>query len=92
MVEIEGRLYYIDLTEVTERCKISKDNDDDEGMSINVFKFDIIKMCIERILTEFNDSEEDIDILGNQKHSISFKIAFNTLIKNNILVEDEDDE
>lgn len=60
-------------------------------LELNVFKFELFKSCIERALSEFptDDQKEDISIFAERDTSISFKIAFNTLIKYNILIEEE---
>ena len=103
MVEIYGKHYYIDLDAVTDRCRIEsikkydeeKDEDDDENSgSLNIFKYEIVKMCLERILGEYDEEDDDSNIFGAKKASQSFKIAFNTLIKYEILIEElnEDDE
>lgn len=102
MVEIYGKHYYIDLDAVTDRCRIEsikkqeeEDEDGDDGAgSLNIFKYEIVKMCLERILGEYDEDDNDSDIFGAKKASQSFKIAFNTLIKYEILIEElnEDDE
>jgi hypothetical protein len=99
MVEIYGKYYYVDLDAVTDRCRIEsikeKEEDEDEGSgSLNIFKYEIVKMCLERILNEYDEQDDDSDIFGARKASQSFKIAFNTLIKYQILIEElnEDDE
>jgi hypothetical protein len=106
MVEIYGKHYYIDLDAVTDRCRIEsirkhEDEDEDEDEdgdnssgSLNIFKYEIIKMCLERVLGEYDEQDDDSDIFGAKKASQSFKIAFNTLIKYEILIEElnEDDE
>jgi hypothetical protein len=102
MVELYGKQYYIDLDAVTDRCRIEgikkyddEDEEDDSGSSsLNIFKYEIIKLCLERILGEFNEEDEDSALFGTKNSSPSFKIAFNTLIKYEILIEElnEDDE
>jgi hypothetical protein len=102
MVEIYGKHYYIDLDAVTDRCRIEsirkheeEDEDEDENSgSLNIFKYEIVKMCLERVLGEYDEQDDDSDIFGVKKASQSFKIAFNTLIKYEILIEElnEDDE
>jgi hypothetical protein len=102
MVEIYGKQYYIDLDAVTERCRIESikkneeydDEGDDGAGSLNIFKYEIVKMCLERILGEYDEEDDDSNIFGAKKASQSFKIAFNTLIKYEILIEElnEDDE
>jgi hypothetical protein len=101
MVEIYGKQYYIDLDSVTDRCRIEGikkyDNEDDEdgddsAGSLNIFKYEIIKMCLERILGEYEEEDDDSNLFGAKKASQSFKIAFNTLIKYEILIEELNEE
>ena len=103
MVELYGKQYYIDLDAVTDRCRIEgikkyddeeEDGDDLGSSSLNIFKYEIIKMCLERVLGEYDDEDEDSALFGTKAASPSFKIAFNTLIKYQILIEElnEDDE
>jgi hypothetical protein len=47
-------------------------------------------MCIERVLNEFEDSDEDMGIFAQKETTVSFRIAFNTLLKNNILIEENE--
>jgi hypothetical protein len=47
-------------------------------------------MCLERILGEMDDVDEELGAFGQNNTNISFKIAFNTLIKNQILIEDDE--
>lgn len=93
MVEIFGKLYYIDLEAITAKCRTGntiKDDDGSESLEINIFKYEILKMCIERILNEFDENDEGIGVFGQKETTISFRLAFNTLIKNNILIEDDE--
>lgn len=101
MVEIYGKHYYIDLDAVTDRCRIEsikkyeEDEEEDENSgSLNIFKYEIVKMCLERVLGEYDEEDDDSNIFGAKRASQSFKIAFNTLIKYEILIEElnEDDE
>jgi hypothetical protein len=101
MVKIFGKYYYIDIEGIVDKCTtvISTENKDSEieneinsGLEINVFKYEIIKMCLERVLSEFQErnEDEDIGIFALSDVNISLKIAFNTLIKYNILIEDDE--
>lgn len=50
-------------------------------------------MCLDRVINDFQDSEEDDLLKGFKKEDMSFQIAMNSLIKNEILIElTEDDE
>jgi hypothetical protein len=96
MVEVFGKFYYIDVENLTEKCSIfppSKDENGDNILEINLFKYEVVKMCIGRILNEYNDEEYDDEIgklLNNGNTSPSFKFAFNTLLKYEILTEEYD--
>jgi hypothetical protein len=100
MVELFGKNYYIDIDGITEKCRtgytVKEDDDDDasEATEINIFKYEIIKMCLERILGEVDEVDEEMGVFAKNNTTTSFKIAFNTLIKYKILIEElnEDDE
>lgn len=95
MVEILGEYYYIDIDKVTECCEISLEPiPNEEGkplqieQTINVFKYDTVKQCLDTILTEGSQDDNGLGLL-NSELSIPFKFSFNTLIKYGILVKDE---
>jgi hypothetical protein len=93
MVEIFGKNYYIDIDGITAKCQTGntvKNEDGDQSIEINIFKYEIIKLCLERILSDIQDVDEELGAFGNNETTISFKVAFNTLIKNEILIEDDE--
>ena len=100
MVELFGKNYYIDIDGITEKCRtgytIKEDDEDDvnEATEINIFKYERIKMCLERFLGEIVEVDEEMGVFAKNNTTTSFKIAFNTLIKYKILIEElnEDDE
>lgn len=51
-------------------------------------------MCLDRVLSEYEEVDEQMGAFAQNSTSTSFKIAFNTLIKHKILIEElnEDDE
>ena len=51
-------------------------------------------MCLERILGEVDDVDDEMGAFAQNSTTTSFKLAFNTLIKYKILIEElnEDDE
>ncbi len=94
MVEIFGKSYYIDLDGITEKCRTGNSIPDEDGgevTEVNIFKYEVIKMCLDRILGEIDEVDEGLGKFAQEGTTISFKIAFNTLIKNQILIEDEDE-
>lgn len=56
--------------------------------TINVFKYDTVKQCLDTLLTEGSQDDNGIGLL-NSELSLPFKFAFNTLLKYGILVKDE---
>jgi hypothetical protein len=48
-------------------------------------------MCLERVLNEFDEVDEEMGVFAQKETPVSFRIAFNTLLKNNILIEDENE-
>jgi hypothetical protein len=45
-------------------------------------------MCLERILSEYQEIDEQMGAFATNEMSLSFKLAFNTLLKNEILIEE----
>jgi hypothetical protein len=92
MVEIFGKYYYLDLDSVTESCRTGEIVDEygNSSTEINVFKYDLVKMCIDRVLNEYDETDENIGVFAQKETSLSFKMAFNTLIKGGILKEDDE--
>jgi hypothetical protein len=95
MLEIFGKNYYIDIDGITSKCQIQdpiKKEGESETLEINIFKYETIKMCLDRILNEYVEMDEQIVPFSQNEVSVSFKIAFNTLIKNKILLEEDEYE
>jgi hypothetical protein len=92
MVEIFGKSYYIDLDGITEKCRTGNTikDEEEETLEVNIFKYEIIKMCLDRILGEIDEVDEELGKFAQEGTSVSFRIAFNTLIKNQILIEDDE--
>jgi hypothetical protein len=56
---------------------------------LNIFKFEVFKSCIERVLGEYEEVDDNLGTFVAPK-SPSFKIAFNTLLKYEILKENDE--
>lgn len=87
--------YYLDIDSILEKCrtgKTIKDEDGEDVTEINIFKYEIIKLMIDRVLDEFDDQEDD-DVLSSikgKKGSISFNIAFNSLYQYGVIKEENE--
>jgi hypothetical protein len=93
MFEIYGKNYSIDIDGITEKCRTGntiKEEDGTETTEINIFKYEVIKMCLETILNEVNQTEDEMSVFTQKEISTAFKIAFNTLIKYEILIEENE--
>lgn len=92
MVNLFGKDYYIDFDKITEKCEIKK-NEETDGLEINVFKYELIKMCLQRVLEEgYGEDDDDMGAFDINGGSISFKLALLTLIKNEIILEYDEEE
>lgn len=96
MVEIFGEYYYVDIDKITEVCELTVNSVENENESspqvdqtINVFKYDAIKLCMDTVFTENTSDDNGLGLL-NSELSIPFGFAFNTLIKYGILVKSDE--
>jgi hypothetical protein len=102
MDQFFGKQYYIDFDKIIDKCKTTGVTEDKvkkgkeiekAPLEINVFKYEMIKMCLDRVINDFQESEDDTILKGLKNEDVSFQIAFNSLIKSEILIEYiEDDE
>jgi hypothetical protein len=47
-------------------------------------------MCLDTILSELREVDEEMGAFASNETSVAFKMAFNTLIKNQILIEEDE--
>lgn len=90
MIDILGHTYYIDM-DILESFVELKDfkpseEEDKDHQHFSIIKFELIKMMIEVVLTErVEDLDENLGIHNAKSTSIPFRIAFNTLLRHNII-------
>ena len=87
MIEVLGEMYYIDLDSVSNTINMPSDEtmSGDTEQTINLVSFEIIKMMLEIIMIEKEEIDNNLGVLNTKDLSIPFKIAFNTLLKHQIL-------
>jgi hypothetical protein len=86
MLDVLGELYYIDLDSVSNTIDMSDDNFSGETeQTINLVSFEVIKMMLEIIMTEREEIDNNLGVHNTKDLSIPFRIAFNTLLKHQIL-------
>ena len=94
MLEVLGEKYYIDVDKIVESCRPTEQPEPAEGeerqVELNVFKFDCYKVCLDRVLAEYQEADDqDVAAFTSKIDSPGFAIAFNTLEKIEILKKDE---
>jgi len=108
MVDIFGKSYFINIDEIIKKCRpdygtkdfdetknpqqVKKGEDGESVLELNVFKFEVFKACIERLLNEYEEVDETLGAFAEKNTSISFKMAFNTLLKYEILSEYDNEQ
>lgn len=91
MLNFLGENYYIDVDQLEKQVSSEKSviptvtESGDTEQQISVTRYDIFKNLIDVVLTEREELDESLGIHGAKDLSIPFKIAFNTLLINNIL-------
>lgn len=102
MLEILGKKHYIDVDKLIEKCrpvyeekkkkKVKVENEEEKQLELNIFKFECYKSCLERVLNDFPIDEDDgASAFTNKTTNTSFGIAFNTLLKNEIITDETDE-
>ena len=88
MVKIFNEFYYIDLEAIEVFLSIPpKEGDDNNDNQFSAIKYEISKLMIEVLMCEHKELDENLGIHNQNDLSIPFKIAFNTLLKHNILTK-----
>lgn len=91
MLKFLGENYYLDINELEKQVSYEKSvlpitgDTENSEQQISVTRYDTFKSLIEVLLTEREDLDESLGIHGAKDLTIPFKIAFNTLLINNIL-------
>lgn len=104
MSDIFGKSYYIDLEAITNICRINEhdqnsvqtedgeevDEKDKNEITINLFKYEVLKMMVDRVLNEIDEVDEEMGVFARNTTTVSFRLAFNTLLKYGIIIEEND--
>lgn len=93
MLNFLGENYYLDIDELEKQVSYEKSilpvttsgDTDIPEQQISVTRFETFKLLIDVVLTEREDLDEGLGAHAGKDLSIPFKIAFNTLLINNIL-------
>ena len=84
MINVLGQNYYLDLNELDNFIQIKNEELTGNTETFSVIKFEVVKTMIEVIMTEREDEmDNNLGTYNQNKLSIPFKIAFNTLLMYN---------
>jgi hypothetical protein len=91
MLEFLGENYYLDISELERQVSFENSSlppiteSGNTEQQISVTRYEMFKVLIDVVLTEREEIDENLGIHGAKNLTIPFKIAFNTLLINNIL-------
>jgi hypothetical protein len=85
MIKVLGQLYYLDFEKIDSLITIISTGDTESNVSI--VKFELVKTMIDVIMSESEDVDDMMGLKGSNSLSIPFKIAYNTLLRYEILKE-----
>ena len=86
MINVLGQNYYLDLNELDNFIQIKNEELTGSTETFSFIKFEVVKTIIEVIMTEREDEmDNNLGTYNQNKLSIPFKIAFNTLLMYKII-------
>jgi hypothetical protein len=84
MFKIFGENYYLDVDKIDSYIGLNPASGGTE-QHISIAKYELIKTMIEVLMTEQDESDELLGSKASNGVSLPFKIAFNTLLRHNLL-------
>jgi hypothetical protein len=88
MLKIIGEHYFIDLDAIEKYVDMTVQNTELTGKTetaINIIKYETVKLMLDVILTEADDSDDKLGLASANNLSLPFKLAFNTLLNKKII-------
>ncbi len=87
MIQLMGENYYFDLDVINDYINIESKQvlTGDTDQHISVVKYEMVKMMMEIIVTEQEETDEMLGHKGSNNLTIPFKIAWNTLLKHKMI-------
>ena len=88
MLKIIGEHYFIDLDAIEKYVDMTVQNIELTGKTetaINIIKYETVKLMLDVILTEADDSDDKLGLSSANNLSLPFKLAFNTLLNKKII-------
>lgn len=89
MLKVLNENYFIDLDEIEKFLDITEPESNPETnqseLKINVFKYEMIKLLLETILSEQDVPDEKLGLKASTHTSLPFRMAFNTLLNKKLI-------
>jgi len=88
MLKIIGEHYFIDLDAIEKYVDMTVHNTELTGKTetaINIIKYETVKLMLDVVLTETDDSDDKLGLASANNLSLPFKLAFNTLLNKKII-------
>lgn len=88
MITIFNEYYYLDMETIETYISIlPKEEGGNTDNQFSAIKYEMIKLMVEVLMSEHKELDETLGIKNQSDLSIPFKLAFNTLLKHNILTK-----
>lgn len=88
MITIFNEYYYLDMETIETYISIlPKEDGENTDNQFSAIKYEMIKLMVEVLMSEHKELDETLGIKNQSDLSIPFKLAFNTLLKHNILTK-----
>jgi hypothetical protein len=90
MIKVLGENYFVDLDQIETFLDMSDELPSDSisgttELKINIIKYEMVKMLLEVILSETEETDEKLGLKNYNSLSIPFRIAFNSLLNKKLI-------
>jgi hypothetical protein len=89
MLKVLGENYYLDLDKIESYLELSEPEFSEfsgtQETKINIIKFEMVKILVDTLMTEGEDTDEKLGLKSSNSTSIPFRIAFNSLLNKKLI-------
>ena len=89
MLKVLGENYYLDLDKIESYLELSDSEYGEfsgtQETKINIIKFEMVKILVDTLMTEVEDTDEKLGLKSSNSTSIPFRIAFNSLLNKKLI-------
>jgi hypothetical protein len=84
MFKIFNETYFVDIDEIENYINIKSPTGGTE-IHVNVVKYEAVKIMLEVLMTEDDETDESLGLKGGNGITIPFKLAFNSLLNKKLI-------